>query len=289
MAKGSLWAGIAGAANAVGGILQQREADERKQRLYLLEQDILQKRQEALASLRGDIQDKNAASRSDRALDRIQFTHALQSGDISGQFKDPETGNMYGRRKDGTVVPLNITSDDYQDALKRTTEGKADAAALQPDRIRGQMDQTAASTANLKSTTARREATPVADPEGDKIRADYQRQINQRRSDAIKAAKQAAKEGKTGVPFDENQAAQDIVPQLYSVYGGDAVKRAIGGGNNAPPTAPQQQPSAQTNTPSVQDLMAQATAAVKARPDKQAEIEARLQQLMQQYGYQPGQ
>lgn len=292
------WAALAGFAQGLGSELKERDDFERKQKLYQMEQDVMLQREKTLATLRAELQDENAGKRSDRAIDRMTYKDQLESGNIVGQFKDPETGSMYGRTKKGDVVPLNITSDEYQDAEKRLHGAKATTAEMQPERTQAEIDRAQASTANINSMKDRREATPIADPAGDKIRSDYQKQINARRVQAIKDAQAAAKAGGKGAPFDENQAAQDVTSQLYSVYGADAVGKALGGARNtaspvntsmpgtqagASTTAPPQQ----GNVPTPEALMAQASAAVKARPDKQAEIEARLKQLMVKYGYQP--
>lgn len=237
MSNRGLWSGIAGAANAIGGILVSREADERKSKLYQQEQDILAKRQEALAYVRGDITDKNAGNRSDRAMDREAFKKGLDSGDITGQFKDDETGNMYGRRKDGSVVPLNITSDDYQSTLSKTATGKADAAALGAPLRQAQIDHTVASTANVQSTMEKRDSAPTPDKMGPEIRKSFQANFAKAHDDWAKDAAAARKAGTAEPEFDTAAAMQTAQASLYPVYGADAVNASVGGGANAPTQA----------------------------------------------------
>lgn len=282
MAKGSMWAGIAAAANSIGGILQAREADSRKEKLYLMEQDIMQKRQEALAQLRGDIQDNNAANRSDRALNRLQFKQELEAGNITGGYEDKETGNYYGRTKGGQMVPLHVTSDEYQQGLAAIQKGKANVAEMAPEKTQAQINQTNASTNNLNSITERRDATPLPttkDPQGDKIRSELQKQIDAARAQNIREADAARKAGTAPPPaFDPNSVTEQAMSQLYSVYGADAVKSAVGAGAN-------RDTGAKTgDRPTVEQLLASANAAIKAGKDPKA-VEARLQELYAKYGY----
>lgn len=290
------WGAIAGAANALQSYFAERRAADDKAKLYQQEQDIMQKREEALAQIRANLQDRNAGNRSDRAMNRDEFKHSLTSGDVTGAFKDEETGSIYGRTKDGNVIPLNITSDDYQDYKKRVEAGKADQGDLAGAKTQAQIDRTNAQTTNLGSQTARRDATPISDPQGDKIRADYQKQINTRRAQTIRAVEQARKNGDPPPgAFDENQAAQDISSQLYSVYGADAVKKALGGGNNVPGSAPQPQASprgsqnpqaSSQSTPTPDAIVAAMQAAVKAGKDPQA-VRTWGEGLFKKYGYDP--
>lgn len=299
--SGAAWAGLAGAFGFVGDQISKDAAEQRAEKLKEMEDAAQEKRETFLAQFRSQLQDQNAANRNARGMDRDAAKHDLTSGDVTGAYKDPETGNIFGRTKSGDTVPLNITSDDYQDYLKRINAGKAVAGDMVGDKTQAGIDRTDAQTANYGSLTARRDSSPISDPEGDKIRADYQKQVNSQRVQSLKAAAAAQKAGTTPPdPFDENQAAPAITSQLYSVYGGDAVKNALGGGNNAPrsqrlatpaPSSAPQQAAPQTsptqpNAPSMQSIMAQATAAVKNGADPKA-VEARMQQLMQQYGYQP--
>lgn len=288
------WAALAGAAGFIGNKIQSDDAFEKKKQLYLLEQDAQEKREAFLAGIRSDLTTGRQQAHDDRVQTRGQTLEAIKAGEYTNVHPDPETGNLIGTNKNGDSKILNATSDDYQSFKKRIESGKADAADLSGEKTQSQIDRAGAQIANYGSEIDKRDSS---DPAGDKIRADYQRQINLRRAQNIKDAATAQKTGAPGPgAFDENAVAPDVTAQLYSVYGADAVKGALGGANNvprsqrvnaAPPaqSAPQQSPT-QSGAPSMDQIMAQANAAVKAGADPKA-VEARMQQIMQKFGYQP--
>ena len=248
MSGRAAWGGIAGAANALQAYFAERRASDDKAKLYAQEQDIMQKREEALAQIRANLQDTNAANRSNRAMNRDEFKHSLTKGDVTGAFKDEETGSIYGRTKDGNVVPLNITSDDYQDYKKRIEAGKAASGDLSGDKTQAQIDRTNAQTTNLTSQTTARDNKPAPDKMGEEIRKSFQANFAKAHDDWAKQAAAATKAGQPAPPFDPAAASDSAKAALYPVYGGDAVNASVGGGANKPKPAPMArapQPAAQ--------------------------------------------
>lgn len=306
MAGGAGWAALAGFANAFGSDIEKQRDQEFKMKLYEQEQALMEKRETTLAQIRANLQDQNAANRSGRAMDRDAAKHAMTQGDVTGAFKDEETGNYYGRTKGGDVVPLNITSDDYQSMLKQLHKGKADEASALPALTEAKTAEANAATANLGNLVQHRD-NPTPKDQGPEIRKSYQTLIRQQQTDDAKKAAAAAKAGTDYTPMDPLTMHQTAQASLYDTYGADAVNASLGGANNKPKQTPRAAPTAQnvpasdqvpmppagqapgsTGAPSMQQLMDAANAAVKAGKDPNA-VQARLLQLMQQYGYKPGQ
>lgn len=178
--SGAGWAALAGFANALGSDIEARRAQEDKMKLYEQEQALMEKRETTLAQIRANLQDENAAKRSDRNEDRDTKKHDMTMDDVVGQFTDPETGSVYGRTKSGGVIPLNTTSGTYQDNKAAILQGQADAAP-----------QLAADRAHRANAQPRGRAMPPAVAQGSPTQpgAPTMQQLMDAANAAVKAGK----------------------------------------------------------------------------------------------------
>jgi len=275
--SGSAWAALAAAANSVGGSLQKNAEEERQLKLKQIELDAQQKRDVFLARMRQQFDDESAEKKHDR-----------ESEDVTDSFNDPETGNVYGRTKGGKTVVLNETSTDYQSQLADAKKNKAalEEAQLKNAQLQPELTRAQADAANARAFRSRNPAKrETKDPMPDKIRSEYMRIYNQ----VAKSDDPDLKDEKTG-KIDPLKVDAQTKIQLYPVFGGENVNASLGGNARpaqatAPPRpAPQQQSPTQPNAPSVEVLMQQANAAVKAGADP-AKVEARLKEAMAKFGY----
>jgi len=277
--SGSAWAALAAAANSVGGSLQKNAEDERQLKLKKLELDAQQKRDEFLTRMRQQLSDESDEKK-----------HERESGDVASTFTDPETGNVLGRTKGGKTIPLSETSQEYKDALAETKRGKILKDQADLENAQWQPRMNAARLEEIQSSTEKnRREKPVSDKDAmaDKIRSDYMRLY-----ESIEKSGSADVLDDRG-KVDPLKIADQVKSQLYPVYGGENVNASLGSqagaGRTARPGTPQQAPPQQTspsqpNAPSVEVLMQQANAAVKAGADP-AKVEARLKEAMAKFGY----
>lgn len=243
--SGAGWAGLAGAFGFVGNQISKDAEEQRQEKLKEMEDAATEKRQEFLAGYRSQLQDQNAANRNARGMDRDAAKHDLTSGDVNGAFKDPETGNYFGRTKDGNVIPLNITSDDYQNYLQRQNAGKAVAGDMVGDKTQAQIDRTQAQTQNYNSLTDTRDAKaaqPQLSPEDKQATGYYKSAVQQQFASYNKdkeAAQKAGQDMSKYPAFDFRQAALQSRDQMDTLYGDGTAQRLMGDPNTAQtPVAP---------------------------------------------------
>lgn len=281
--KGSWAAALAAGANFLGSRLQSDYEFEQKQKLYKMQQDVEMQRQMFLEKYKADLyKEKKDDDRS-----RVE-------GDIVGQFQDPETKNWYGRTRTGSVVPLNETSPEFQQTLKDkgtltndNIGARTNLANARLGLVDAQKEHLGKMDANIDDQINHRNKPKEPKDNTQKIRDDYLQLTRQFETDENGRRKEAEKAGKQFTPSDPAQAQQGIMAKLYSVYGGPTVRSALGADTpkqQAPQAAaPQAQPTAGKPTP--EQIIAEANAAVKARPDLQPQIEAKMKAIFQQYGY----
>lgn len=278
--KGSIAAGLAAGANFLAGRLQSEYEMEQKQKLYQMQQDAEMKRQMFLEKYRADLDEENAAKKYEREKD-----------DVVGTFKDPETGTYFGRTKSGGSVPLHATSEDYQSDLAAERDNKVEKGKLgltaeqaRIDRMRKQVEDYDSKIAKREQPTQKASKEPK-DPDENYIRGQYNKMLHEA---------QYPIDPTTGKPttaanpnFNRAQADADIRSSLSERYSqekvnkilGSSVKDQVAQGFDKP--APQQK-----QAPSPEALMQAANEAIK-RGAPQDQVEARLKQLMAQYGYSP--
>lgn len=239
------WAGLAGAFGFVGNQISKDAEEQRQEKLKEMEDAATEKRQEFLAGYRADLSDRNAANRNARGMDRDAAKHDLTSGDVTGAFKDPETGNYFGRTKSGDTIPLNITSDDYQDYLKRINTGKAVAGDMTGEKTQATIDRANAQTTNYGSLTDARDAKaaqPQLSPEDKQATGYYKSAVQQQFASYNKdkeAAQKAGQDMSKYPAFDFRQAALQARDQMDTLYGEGSASRLMGDPNTAQtPVAP---------------------------------------------------
>jgi hypothetical protein len=277
MANG--WSFLAGAANAYGGYLQNQQQTDQKLKLQQMQEDAQMKRQMFLEQYRQELDDKSAEKK-----------HERESEDVTASFNDPETGNVYGRTKGGKTVVLNETSGDYQSQL---AEAKKNKVALEEAQLKNAMLQPELTRAQTEAAAARafrtRNPTPKAapkDPDLKTIQDAYKsrlKQLNDPKNPDPEFNAAMADEGirgELGQQFDPAKISKALGPSAK-----EQIAMSFDKSNGAPaPRRPQQQSPSQPNAPSVEVLMQQANAAVKAGADP-AKVEARLKEAMAKFGY----
>lgn len=281
MASG--WSFLAGFANTLGGRLQSDYEMEQKQKLSQMQQDAEMKRQQFLEKYRSDLE-----------MERDKAKDERQKDDVVGTFKDPETGSWFGRTRSGGSVPLHATSDDYQSDLAAGRDVKLDKDKTSIDVNKERIDKMRKEVENYDSLIGNRgkEKAPKEDPINKDIRSTYksdidrqQREVAAKRAAMLKANPQA--DPATLPAFDPDQAAQGAAARVYKQYGAERAKNVLNGIQGIKADAPpQQQSPTQPSAPSPEALMQQANEAIK-RGAPQDKVEARLKQLMSQYGYSP--
>lgn len=153
MSSGAGWAGLAGAANALVGQMNNQRDFQQKQQLDVLQQQAQQAREEFLIGLRGNT-----------AVSTAQSKHDMTADDLGGTFTDKETGNVYGRTKNGPVL-LNQTSDNYQADQMAQQDGKATSAGLTPQLQQARLNQMQAGTpATAAAAAAQQPVGGTGDP-----------------------------------------------------------------------------------------------------------------------------
>lgn len=276
------WAALAGFANTLGGRLQADHELEQKQKLMQMQQDAEMKRQQFLDKYRSDLE-----------MERDKAKDERQKDDVVGTFKDPETGSWFGRTRSGGSVPLHATSDEYQSDLATGRDVKIDKDKSSVGMNAARIDKMRKEVENYDSLIGARgkEKATKEDPINKDIRSTYKTDIDrqQKEVDAKRAAmlKANPQVDPTTLPtFDPDQAAQGAAARVYKQYGADRAKSVLSGIQGIKADAPQQQSPTQPSAPSPEALMQQANEAIK-RGAPQDKVEARLKQLMSQYGYSP--
>lgn len=111
MAGAAGWAALAGFASALGGRLQDRYDDDRRERLRQMQEQAEMKRQQFLIDYREAAEQRSKEADWNRSKD-----------DVIASFTNPETGSVVGRTRAGGTIPLIETSPDYQSGLKQKRE-----------------------------------------------------------------------------------------------------------------------------------------------------------------------
>lgn len=256
------WDFLAGFANTLGGTLQKRQEDEQAEKLRKMQEDAAMKRDMFLAEYRAKVDaEKQAAERE------------ATKNDVTAQFTDPETGSVYGRTKGGGKITLHETSPEYRQSLR-------DKSASEIDYKRAQRES-----AEARAERSRRPSTPrpraaAKPPKPEKIQlADLELEnrggnIKVRPADAIGPAAPASPFGDRPA-LDSMPAPMGEGPAPIFVDPSKGARQPIGNESRSP---------TQPNAPSVEEIIANANKAVAAGADP-AKVEARMAQLMQQYGY----
>jgi len=279
MASG--WNFLAGFANTLGGRMQSDYENEQKQKLYQMQQDAEMKRQQFLEKYKADLDEENAAKKYEREKD-----------DVVGTFKDPETGTYFGRTKSGGSVPLHATSDDYQSDLAAERDAKVEKGKLgltveqaRIERMRKQVENYDSEIAKRNQPKPEKAAKEAKDPDAAYIHGQYNKMLHEAQYPVDPTT---GKPTTTADPnFNRAQADAAIRNSLSEAHGqekvnkilGNSVKDQVAEGFDKP--APQQKAA-----PSPEALMQAANAAIQ-RGAPQDQVEARLKQLMAQYGYSP--
>src|SRR6478735_2588997 len=276
MANG--WAFLSGFANTLGGRMQADYENEQKQKLYQMQQDAEMKRQQFLEKYRSDLE-----------MERDKAKDERQKDDVVGTFKDPETGTYFGRTRGGGSVPLHATSEDYQKDLAEGRDVKLEKDKLGTEAQQARIDRMRKEVENYDSLIGKRnqtkpEKTPK-DPDDNYIRSLYNKQLHEMQ---YPVDPQTGKPMTTAAPgFNRAEADAKVRGALSDAYGSDKVGKILG-------NSVKDQVAAgfdKTNTPAKQAvspeaLMQAANDAIRRGADPKA-VEARLQQLMQQNGYNP--
>lgn len=279
---GGGWAFLSGFANSLGNSLERREQDKRDQereerqaRLLELQRQAQQKREEFLIDYR--VAAENRKKEADR--ERTE-------GDVKGKVTNPETGEVMGYTRDGKQVPLVNTTPDYQSALatkmtnaNANTEARTNLANARIGETNARTGLIGKQGANIDSQIKDRENKTPADKTPAAIQKAYLSLMGKEQAKEDRAAAEAKKNGQSYTPRDSLQMQQGVLDQLQYAYGADTVSSALG---------KQQRQSAQPTAgkPTPEQIIAEANAAMKARPDLQPQIEAKMKALFQQYGYQ---
>jgi hypothetical protein len=221
-----------------------------------MQEDAAMKRDMFLAEYRAKVDaEKESAQRE------------ATKNDVTAQFTDPETGSVYGRTKSGGTVPLMETSPEYRQSLRDKS-----ASEIEYKRAQRESAEASAARARRPATVRTKEPKePKPDPIQKEIRAAYMAEVARLREARV----------------DDMELDTKARANLYPVYGGDAVSATLGGSKKAAPPAagaPQSLSPTQPNAPSMEEIIANANKAVAAGADP-AKVEARMAQLMQQYGY----
>ena len=277
MANG--WAFLSGFANTLGGRMQADYENEQKQKLYQMQQDAEMKRQQFLEKYRSDLE-----------MERDKAKDERQKDDVVGTFKDPETGTYFGRTRGGGSIPLHATSEDYQKDLAEGRDVKLEKDKLGTEAQQARIDRMRKEVENYDSLIGKRnqtkpEKTPK-DPDDNYIRGLYNKQLHEMQ---YPVDPQTGKPTTTAAPgFNRAEADAKVRGALSDAYGQDKVNKILG-------NSVKEQVAAgfdKTNTPapkqtvSAEALMQAASDAVRRGADPKA-VQARLQQLMQQNGYDP--
>jgi len=276
MANG--WAFLSGFANTLGGRMQADYENEQKQKLYQMQQDAEMKRQQFLEKYRSDLE-----------MERDKAKDERQKDDVVGTFKDPETGTYFGRTRGGGSVPLHATSEDYQKDLAEGRDVKLEKDKLGTEAQQARIDRMRKEVENYDSLIGKRnqtkpEKTPK-DPDDNYIRSLYNKQLHEMQ---YPVDPQTGKPMTTAAPgFNRAEADAKVRGALSDAYGSDKVGKILGN------SVKDQVAGAydKTNPPAKQAvspeaLMQAANDAIRRGADPKA-VEARLQQLMQQNGYNP--
>lgn len=276
MANG--WSFLAGFANTLGGRLQADHELEQKQKLMQMQQDAEIKRQTFLEKYKSDLDEENAAKKYEREKD-----------DVVGTFKDPETGTYFGRTKSGGSVPLHATSDDYQSDLAEGRDLKNEKGKLGLTVEQARIERMRKQVENYDSEIAKRNqpkaATEKKDPDEGFIHGQYNKMLHEAQYPIDPTT---GKPTTTADPqFNRAQADAAIRSNLSEAYGQDKIGKILGNSVKDQVAEGFDKPAApQKAAPSPEALMQQANEAIK-RGAPQDKVEARLKQLMSQYGYNP--
>lgn len=292
MASASLWAAVAGAAQGVGSVLERRQKTEEAERLKQLQED---------AALKRDLFLKKYAAQLDE--EAAEKKHEREKGDVVSNFTAQDSGKVFGRTKGGQTIPLYEPDAAYSKSIVEKNQTDAQLKAAQLANAQNQPAMDAARLREMAAQTDRAlrpDKTPdPRDAMADKIRDNYTRM----REDLAKAPTPDLM-GDNG-QLDMNLLDEKVKAQLYPVFGGENVKASLGGNAGRERTAgapqarstpPQQQSPSQPQAPTPDKIMADANAKAQqiaqiadpaARQAAQAKLDAAVQAMFQQYGYQP--
>jgi hypothetical protein len=255
------WDFLAGFATQLGGGLQARQEAKERDRLKKMEEDALMKRQMFLEEYRATV---------DQAAKEADYERT--KNDVTAQFTNPETGEVFGRTKSGTTVPLSTTSDEYKQSLR-------DARSAELELKRARQEASEASAARSRRPPQPRAGGAEKEPKPPKpvttnVRLESGGSIKARPADAIGPM----------APLDPygERPSLDAMPD-NSAAGASPI--FVDPSNPASkPLVKASRSISQPNAPTVEQILAEANKAVQAGVDP-AKVEARMAQLMQQYGY----
>lgn len=256
------WDFLAGFANTLGGTLQQRQQNEQAEKLRKMQEDAAMKRDMFLAEYRAKVDAENRAAEREAT-----------KNDVTAQFTDPETGSVYGRTKGGGIVPLHETSEEYRQSLRDKT-----ASDIEYKKAQRESAEARAERARRPSTPRPRAAPKPPKPEkvqlADLALENNAGKIKVRPADAIGPAAPASPFGdRPELEMMPNPMGTEPAPIFVDPSKG--TRQPIGNESRSP---------TQPNAPSVEEIIASANKAVAAGADP-AKVEARMAQLMKQFGY----
>ncbi len=252
MASG--WDFLAGFANTLGGQLQQRQQQEQEQKLRKMQEDAAMKRDMFLAEYRAKVDAENKAAEREAT-----------KGDVVAQFTDPETGSVYGRTKGGTTIPLNETSREYRQSLRDKAASELEYKRSQSDAANARAERSRRPSASRSSG---RKEPKAPKPETTSFElAGNDGRIKIRPADNIgPAAPMNVRPALEQIPDRDEEA--EVTPVFVEPQGGAPVA------------------TGQPAKPSREEIVAKAQAAISAGADP-GKVQARVAELMKQYGYAP--
>lgn len=256
MASG--WDFLAGFAGSLGGSLQARQDQKEKERLRKMEEDALMKRQMFLEEYRATVDQEGKKADYERT-----------KNDVTAQFTNPETGEVFGRTKSGETVPLSTTTDEYKQSLRDTREAEVELKRARQEAS----EASAARSRRPPQPRAPKEPKPQKPPVAT-VRLEGGGSVKARPADAVGPM----------APLDP-YGERPSLEQMPDNSGGGASPIFVDPSSPAArPLAQASRSVTQPNAPTVEEILAKANAAVKAGADP-AQVEARMAQLMKQYGY----
>jgi hypothetical protein len=255
------WAFLAGFANTLGGQLQKRQEDERADKLRKMQEEAQMKRDMFLAEFRSELDQKEAATNYERT-----------KNDVTAQFTNPETGEVMGRTKSGETIPLSTTSDEYKQSLRDTRSAALDLKRAQQDAAEARAERSRRPP-QPRAARAEKEPKPPK-PVTTNVRLESGGSIKARPADAIGPM----------APLDPYGERPSLRAMPDNSAGGASPIFVDPSNPASKPLVKASRSISQPNAPTVEQILAEANKAVQAGVDP-AKVEARMAQLMQQYGY----